>query len=110
MYYVYIIASVRRTIYIGVTNSLRRRVFEHKLGNGSSFTSKYNCTRLVYCESFGEVLDAIAREKELKGWLRKKKIALIATKNPAWYDLLAELDPYVEQTKADRAAEVEATS
>jgi putative endonuclease len=90
-YCVYIITNPRHTVlYIGVTGNLSRRIYEHKNKLVEGFTSKYNCTKLVYYEQTSDVRSAIEREKELKGWLRKKKEALIATINPEWKDL--ELD------------------
>jgi putative endonuclease len=86
-YYVYIMASASRVLYTDVTNDLQRRVREHKRKLVPGFTKKYNCARLVYYEMFDRVEDAIAREKEIKGWLRKKKIALIESKNGSWRDL-----------------------
>ena len=86
-YYVYILSNEARTLYIGVTNHLERRLYEHqnKLING--FTKKYNLTKLVYYETTTDVRDAIVREKQLKGWLRIKKLALIEESNPGWDDL-----------------------
>ena len=86
-YYVYIMASASRTIYIGMTNNLERRAWQHKAGEIDGFSRKYKTNRLVYVEDFGDVRDAIAREKQLKGWLRAKKIALIEERNPRWNDL-----------------------
>ena len=86
-YYVYIMASKSRTLYIGVTGNLERRVFEHKSKLVEGFTRKYNVTELVYYEETNDVQNAIAREKQLKGWLRAKKIALIESLNPEWKDL-----------------------
>ncbi|MGO8788772.1 MAG: GIY-YIG nuclease family protein [Terriglobia bacterium] len=86
-YYVYIMSNKSRTIYTGVTNSLDRRVVEHKCKLTPGFTSKYNLTRLVYFEVFGDIRAAIQREKQIKGWLRAKKVALIIAGNPAWRDL-----------------------
>jgi putative endonuclease len=74
-----------------MSNSLRRRVFQHKVGINEGFTKKYKLDRLVYWESYGQVLQAIAREKEIKGWLRIKKIQLIVGVNPTWADLSREL-------------------
>jgi putative endonuclease len=79
-----------RTLYIGVTNNLVRRVREHKTGIGSGFTAKYKLDRLVYFERFQDVHNAIEREKRIKGWLRIKKIALIISVNPVWKDLSEE--------------------
>jgi len=86
-YYVYILASKSRRLYIGVTNDLERRVYEHKNKLADGFTKKYGIDRLVYYEEGGDVLFAIEREKQLKGWLRAKKIVLIESMNPAWDDL-----------------------
>jgi putative endonuclease len=86
-YFVYIVCSLSGTLYIGVTNSIYRRALEHKRGEVEGFASKYHCDRMVYYESFDDVQKAIAREKQLKGWRRSKKIALIESKNPRWEDL-----------------------
>ena len=85
--YVYILASRSRVLYIGVTNDLQRRVSEHKLKTVPGFTARYNITRLVHYEFFENIRDAIAREKQLKGWRRSKKTALIESENPDWHDL-----------------------
>lgn len=90
-YYVYMMTNKNRTVlYTGVSNSLERRVWQHKNGTVPGFTKQFNCTLLVYLEEFTEVTDAIAREKQIKGWTRAKKEALIATKNPMWADLAAD--------------------
>jgi putative endonuclease len=89
-YFVYIMTNRSKTLYTGVTNSLIRRVREHKDGTGSRFAAKYKLDRLVYFERFQDVHDAIEREKRIKGWLRSKKIALIVSVNPAWRDLSLE--------------------
>src|SRR5512139_1986061 len=90
-YYVYIMTNeANRVLYTGVTNDLRRRVYEHKHKLVEGFTSKYNITQLVYFEDTPDVRAAIAREKQIKGWLRSKKIALIESMNPKWEDLSAE--------------------
>jgi len=86
-YHVYIMASASRTIYIGVTNNLERRIWQHKTGQYEGFSKRYRTTRLVHIEEFGDVHEAIAREKQLKGWLRAKKVALIEEGNPRWNDL-----------------------
>jgi len=86
-YYVYIMANNHRTTYVGVTNNLERRVWEHKTHYHEGFTKRYNCTKLVHIEEFASISDAIAREKQLKGWLREKKSALIQERNPRWNDL-----------------------
>jgi putative endonuclease len=86
-FYVYIITNATKTVlYIGVTNDLPQRLLEHFLGQKSpkAFTGRYKCHYLLYYENFQWIEDAIAREKELKGWSRSKKEALIATKNPQW--------------------------
>src|SRR5690242_4417892 len=89
-YYVYIMSSRTRTLYVGVTNNLERRVYEHKQKSTPGFTSKYNMDRLVYDAETDNVTEAISKEKELKGWLRIKRLALIEEFNPAWEDLSAE--------------------
>ncbi len=86
-YYVYILASPSRTIYIGVTNDLERRVYEHAQKLIPGFTSRYNISRLVYVEETPDVYAAISREKQLKGWRRDRKLALIESINPEWRDL-----------------------
>jgi len=86
-YYIYMLTNDSRTLYTGVTNDLRRRVFEHKNKLLEGFTRRYNLTRLVYYEVTDDVHAAIAREKQIKGWLRAKKVALIESVNPDWRDL-----------------------
>ena len=86
-YFVYIVCSNSGTLYIGTTNSIYRRALEHKRGEIAGFAAKYRCTRLVYYESFDDVTKAIDREKQLKRWARRKKIALIESRNPRWADL-----------------------
>ena len=86
-YYVYIMASRSRVLYTGVTNDLARRVDEHKRSLTPGFTSRYHITRLVYFEEFGDIRDAIARERQLKGWVRSRKTRLIERNNPSWEDL-----------------------
>jgi putative endonuclease len=90
-YTVYIIASKSRVIYIGMTNNLERRIYEHQRDSVSGFSKSYRCHRLVYYESFDEVLKAIDREKQLKRWNRTKKVWLIEQQNPTWEDLAADL-------------------
>ena len=82
-----IMSSQRRVLYIGVTNDLVRRVFQHKTGVFEGFSSQYKVTQLVYYESFDDIRNAIRREKTIKGWLRSKKIELIESLNPKWKDL-----------------------
>ncbi len=86
-YYVYILTNHSKTLYTGMTNDLKRRLYEHKNKLVQGFTSKYNIEKLVYFESTGDVKAAIIREKQIKGWLRKKKIELIENTNPNWEDL-----------------------
>jgi putative endonuclease len=86
-YHVYILASRSRRLYIGVTNDLRRRIHQHKAGEIAGFTERYNINRLVHFESFTDIRDAKKREKQLKGWLRQRKIDLIESHNPEWEDL-----------------------
>jgi len=86
-YFVYIMGSLSGTLYIGVTSRPERRVFQHKEHMFAGFTSKYAVDRLLYWESFDDVLTAIDREKQLKGWRRSKQIALIESLNPHWLDL-----------------------
>ncbi|SRR5258708_7053653 len=88
-YYVYILASRSRTLYIGVTNSLLHRLEQHRDGC-CAFTLRYSITRLVYVETTRDARAAIAREKELKAWRREKKVSLITAANPGWDDLMPE--------------------
>jgi putative endonuclease len=87
LYYVYIMSSEARILYTGVTNDLVRRVYQHKNGLLPGFTSKYKIERLVYFETTSDVRTAISREKQIKGWMRKKKIELIESVNPGWEEL-----------------------
>jgi len=89
-YYVYIMANKSHLLYTGVTNNLQRRVYEHKQKLVPGFTSRYNITYLVYFEETTDIHSAIAREKQIKGWLRAKKIMLIESENCEWKDLSAE--------------------
>jgi putative endonuclease len=86
-YFVYILSNASRTLYIGVTNDLVRRVYEHKQKQTPGFTARYNVTQLVYYEQAAHPQVAIAREKELKGWRRSRKLALVSEANPTWRDL-----------------------
>jgi putative endonuclease len=86
-YHVYILASRTRALYVGVTGNLARRLRQHRAGDGSAFTRRYRITRLVYVEDASRAIDAIRREKELKGWTRARKLALIASANPGFDDL-----------------------
>jgi putative endonuclease len=92
-YFVYIMTNRSRTLYTGVTNDLLRRVTEHKEKRVPGFTARYNIDRLVYYERTGQIWEAIAREKQIKGWLRAKKIALIESQYPEWRDLSE--DPFL---------------
>jgi putative endonuclease len=89
-YYVYIMSSKSRVLYVGVTGFLMARVMRHKAGERSSFTSKYRIHRLVYYQAFQNIGDAIARETEIKNWSRTKKVELIRNFNPTWEDLAAD--------------------
>jgi len=86
-YYVYIMTNGVRTLYIGVTNDLTRRVYEHQHKLLVGFTKKYNVTMLAHYEVTTDIQSAIAREKQLKGWRRSKKIDLVTSSNPTWVDL-----------------------
>ena len=92
-YYVYIMTNLSRTLYTGMTNHLERRVYRHKSKSVEGFTSKYNIDCLVYFERFSDVNAAISMEKRIKGWTRKKKIALMEQNNPLWVDLSSEWFP-----------------
>ncbi len=107
-FYVYIMSSKSRRIYTGVTNSIERRVRQHKAGEIEGFTKRYKINRLVHYETFQYVRAAIRREKEIKGWNRAKRVALIERENPTWDDLAEDwgkpielLKPVVVATKAD---------
>ena len=89
-YYVYIMTNRSRTLYTGVTSDLMKRVHQHKQKLVSGFTSKYNLQYLVYYESTSSIYAAIEREKQIKGWIRAKKIGLIDSMNPEWKDLSEE--------------------
>ncbi len=99
-YFVYIMTNNSGTLYVGVTNNLERRVAEHKQGDNHSFTQRYRTARLVYYESTSDTQSAIQREKQIKGWLRRKKIALIASMNPYWRDLSETFDPKGETLRS----------
>ena len=89
---VYILASKSGVLYTGVTNHIDRRFIEHRRKQLHGFTAQYNVTRLVH-ETFGDIRAAIAREEQIKGWIRKKKITLIEATNPSWRDLSEDLFP-----------------
>lgn len=90
-FYIYIMASTSGTIYIGVTNSLRRRIYEHRNDLIDGFTKEYSCHKLVYYEHYKYINKALFREKELKKWNRDKKQNLIDAFNPHWHDLYTEI-------------------
>jgi len=91
-YYVYILANKLNTVlYTGITNNIKRRVYEHKNKLVEGFTKMYNVDRLVYYEVFDDPYNAISREKKIKGWIRKKKVELINSFNPTWKDLYDEI-------------------
>jgi putative endonuclease len=98
-YFVYILASRSRVIYTGITSGLKKRVRQHREGKVPGFTSRYRIHRLVHFESFQDVRAAIGREKEIKGWRRDKKVALIERTNPNWDDLVEEWFPKYESLK-----------
>jgi predicted GIY-YIG superfamily endonuclease len=88
-YYVYLLTNVKRNVmYVGVTNDLEKRIGEHRAGEGGAFTRQYRVSTLVYSEEHQLIEDAIAREKQIKGWWRSKKNALVESLNPTWADLL----------------------
>lgn len=89
-YWIYIMASRTGTLYLGVTNALERRVYEHKHDLIPGFSQRYQCHRLIYLEEYSDIKQAIAREKQLKSWTRSKKEALIGRLNPHWNDLSRE--------------------
>jgi putative endonuclease len=91
-YYVYILTNRSKTLYTGVTNNLKRRIYEHKNKIIKGFTAKYNIDKLVYYEVYNDITQAIQREKQIKGWVRKKKIELIESVNPDWKDLSEDWD------------------
>ena len=88
-YFVYILSSKTKRLYIGVTNDLERRVAQHKRREVEGFTSRYNIDRLVYYEETDDIWPALNREKQLKGWMRIRKIELVSEMNPEWRDLAA---------------------
>jgi putative endonuclease len=92
-YYVYILASLSRTLYVGITSDLCQRVYQHREKLLGGFTARYDVSRLVYYEHTTDVNAAITRETQIKKWSRKKKVALIEGMNPGWRDLAEELFP-----------------
>ena len=97
-YSVYILGSLSGTLYIGVTGNLHKRAFQHKFHHYEGFTDRYEVVRLLYWESYDDVHKALAREKQLKGWSRAKKVALFERRNPQWKDLAAEWYPWMQPT------------
>jgi putative endonuclease len=102
-YCVYILANRSRNLYVGVTSDLERRLIEHRDGLVVGFTARYRIFRLVEVEIFGDVTAAIAREKEIKGWRREKKIRLIERMNPTWADLAERLPTVYGRGAEDKA-------
>ena len=89
--FVYILASASGVLYTGVTSSLDKRILQHRFKVVEGFTRKYSVMRLMYYQRHGDIRAAIAREKQIKGWTRKKKVALIESSNPTWQDLAAHI-------------------
>jgi len=112
-YYVYIMASKSRVLYVGVPGFLMNRVLRHRAGIGGEFTRRYRIHRLVYFQSFRNVGDAIGREMEIKKWRREKKVALIEERNPTWEDLAegwGELAPRRVVRTADSSSQLRSSS
>ena len=103
-YCVYIMGSLSGTLYIGMSGNLHKRVFEHKFHRIEGFTADYDVERLLYWESYDEVGQAINREKQLKGWRRQKKVALIESMNPQWLDLSKDWYPWMQDREEGRGA------
>lgn len=95
-YYVYIVSNRSRTIYVGITSAIERRMRQHREKIYGGFTARYGCNRLVYYEVWQDVHQAIARETEIKSWTRAKRVALIERKNPTWDDLSADWGKPIE--------------
>ena len=88
-YYVYMMSNISNTVlYTGVTNDLERRIVEHRTPDERSFTTRYNCHKLVYFEEFSSIIEAISREKQIKSWNRERKNLLVDRVNPNWIDLM----------------------
>ena len=88
-YYVYMMSNISNTVlYTGVTNDLERRIVEHRTPDEKSFTTRYNCHKLVYFEELSSIVEAISREKQIKSWNRKRKNILVERVNPNWIDLM----------------------
>ena len=101
-YYIYIMRCYRGTLYTGVTDDLVRRVYEHRLKVVEGFTRKYNVNRLVYYQATSNIESAIAREKQIKGWTRRRKVELIESTNPGWADLAEAWneDPHLRRAQS----------
>ncbi|MFL6389194.1 MAG: GIY-YIG nuclease family protein [Terriglobales bacterium] len=108
-FYIYILSSKLRRMYVGMTNFLFRRVMQHKLGEQDGFTKRYNINRLVYFETFLYVNNCLAREKQIKSWSRAKKVSLIGSLNPTWDDLAADwgtdFKPLLRKADSSRRSE-----
>jgi putative endonuclease len=103
-YWVYVMSGRTRTLYVGVTNDVERRTYEHKNKSVPDFTSKYRLDRLVYFEVHAHIRDAIAREKQIKSWRRETKMALIESLNPKWRDLSLDWQLDDRSQRADKIA------
>src|SRR5271156_3249117 len=103
-YCVYIMGSPTGTLYIGVSGNLHKRVFQHKFHHYEGFTARYEVVRLLYFESYDDVHKALAREKQLKGWSRAKKIVLFERRNPQWKDLASEWYPWMQPAEGRDAS------
>ena len=99
-YFIYIMSNVAKMLYVGVTNNLEFRVFQHKTKQIDGYTRRFNLFKLVYFETFGDIRAAIAREKQIKGWVRTKKVALIQAANPNWDDLAKDRFTLTTSTRA----------
>jgi len=104
-YWVYILTSSSRRLYTGVTNDLRRRIVEHKAGLASKHTAQYKIGHLVYAEEHPSIDDAIAREKQIKGWRRSKKLDLIELANLGWVDLASRLDAEAREVRSAKSGQ-----
>ena len=103
-YCAYIMGSLTGTLYIGISGNLHKRVFQHKFHHYEGFTARYEVVRLLYFESYDDVHNALAREKQLKGWSRAKRIALFEHRNPEWKDLASEWYPWMEPAEGRDAS------
>lgn len=106
-YCTYIMASKSGVLYTGVTNNLELRAAQHRQNLVRGFTARYNVHKLVYYELYGDIRIAIAREKQIKGWIRKRKIALIESLNPSWKDLVLELEKARSESQRSPATQRE---